>query len=316
MFIISVLTDFLADKKVKPEPASPTHSSSSLIDYDCGSLSDYSSMLSPLSPGGSTSPTSPSSSFMSPLSPSSSPISPLSRSCGFSMGILPSLKNLKDCISNHDCMWNGHCASEEHPADELRSNINSLIPQPPVVNTTPVTFNAIKQESNIRTGGQQSLLKPAVRMANTMLQTPPMSDDDEEKNIKPTKLLQILNQAISECDFDEDSDLCDYFDEDVDVLDSPDSEVKQEEDNEDDEFAEEEDEDDEIIEIDEVSKKQEHEEMCIRMKFAAESDHSYHKGKNASMNMDVYGLVTPSDSGESIFSFHLHLSANFIFIVE
>lgn len=201
-------------------------------------------------------------------------------------------------------MWNGHCASDEHPADELRSNINSLIPQPPVVRTTPVTFNNTKQEPNVRSNGQQSLLKPTVRMANTMLQTPPMSDDDDDKNAKPTKLLQILNQAISECDFEEDSDLCDYFDEDVDVLETAETQIKHEEDNEDDEFAEE-DEEDEHIEVNEVSKKQEEEEMCIRMKFAAESDHSYHKGKNASMNMDAYGLVTPSDSGEWFFYFKL-----------
>lgn len=255
------------------------------------------------------------------MSPSCGPLSP--RNCGFSMGLqtfLPSLKNLKDCISNHDCMWNGHCASDEHPADELRSNINSLIPQPPVVNTTPVAFNNVKQEPNIRSSGQQSLLKPTVRMANTMLQTPPMSDDDEEKNAKPTQLLQILNQAISECDeIDEDSDLCDYFDEDVDVLDSTDSQINKEEDNdndnddEDEEFVEEDE--DEHIEIDVVSKKQLEEEMCIRMKFAAESDHSYHKGKNASMNMEVYGLVTPSDSGEYFFILKCFFSAYFALFI-
>lgn len=254
-------------------------------------------MITPLSP----------SSLLSPLS-SSGLLSPISPDCGFPMGLpslFPPLKDLKDyCISNHDCMWTGHCASDEHPADELRSNIGSLIPQPPVVHTRPVTFNNIKQEANIRSNGQQSLLKPAVRMANTMLQTPPMSDDDEDKNAKPSKLLQILNQAISanECDFDEDSDLCDYFDEDVDVLDSTETQIKQEDIDEDDEDEDDED-DDEQVEVDVVSKKQEEEEMCIRMKFAAESDHSYHKGKNAAMIMDAYGLVTPSDSGKYFFVF-------------
>lgn len=288
------------------------------FDSSSNSISNY-GISSPLSPSsGLMSPLSPTTSLMSPLSPSSSSSIPLGRNCNFSLGLptlFPSLKNLKDCISNHDCMWNGHCASDEHPADELRSNVNSLIPQPPVVRTTPVAFNNVKQEPNVRSNGQQSLLKPTVRMANTMLQTPPMSDDDEDKNAKPTKLLQILNQAISECDFDEDSDLCDYFDEDVDVLESTENQIK-EDDNEDDEFVEEEEEDaeDEHIEVDEVSKKQEHEEMCIRMKFAAESDHSYHKGKNASMNMDAYGLVTPSDSGEWIFIIASQFMANFILL--
>lgn len=199
-------------------------------------------------------------------------------------------------------MWTGHCASDEHPADELRSNINSLIPQPPVVHATPVTFNNIKQEPNVRSNGQQSLLKPAVRMANTMLQTPPMSDDDDDKTSNQTNVLQILNQAISECDdFEEDSDLCDYFDEDVETLDNAEVQIKQEEDDGDEE--DDDDEEDEEVEVDEVSKKQEEEEMCNRMKYAAESDHSYHKGKNSAMNMDAYGLVTPSDSGKSMFFF-------------
>lgn len=307
--IFSVLSDFLADKKIKSEVSSPSHSSSSYNDFDsAGNSLSSDSLISPLSPNCLLSPLS-SNGLISPMSPSDN----LSPDCDFQMGLpplFPSIKNLKDyCISNHDCMWTGHCASDEHPADELRSNINSLIPQPPVIHPTPVVFNNIKQEPNIRSTGQQSLLKPAVRMANTMLQTPPMSDDDEDKISKPTKLLQILNQAISECDFDEDSDLCEYFDEDVDVLETTETEIKQEEDDEDDEYEEgeeeedeedEDEEDEEQIDVDTISRKQE-EEMCKKMKFAAESDHSYHKGKDAAMNLDIYGLVTPSDSGEWIF---------------
>lgn len=208
-------------------------------------------------------------------------------------------------------MWTGHCPSDEHPADELRSNITSLIPQPPIIHPTPANnFSMpIKRDPTLRSNGQQSLLKPAVRMANTMLQTPPMSDDDEDRNVnKQTTLLQILNQAIHECDLDEDSDLCDYFDEDVDVLETAEVHVKQEDEEEEDhdddeEEEEEEDEEDDDMEEEQIDvvKRQEQEEMNIRMKFAAESDHSYHKGKN----MDVCGLVTPSDSGECLlFFFH------------
>lgn len=28
-------------------------------------------------------------------------------------------------IRNHDCMWAGHCASKEHPVDDLRASIRS-----------------------------------------------------------------------------------------------------------------------------------------------------------------------------------------------
>lgn len=41
-------------------------------------------------------------------------------------GIQSSMEDGELCeIRNHDCMWAGHCASKEHPADELRASIKS-----------------------------------------------------------------------------------------------------------------------------------------------------------------------------------------------
>lgn len=187
-------------------------------------------------------------------------------------------------IRNHDCMWAGHCGSKEHPADEPR-HMASLIPPTPVIMQSPV---AIKEENNaikpLIATGQQSLLKPAVRAANTMLhspQTPPMSDD-EEIRVKPTHVLQLLHQAIHECDLDEDSDLCEYFEEEVEVVEPT------------------------------ISSRQteEEEKINIRLKFAAESDHSYHKGKHDAMSMINLGIDTPSDSGKFVFRF-LHALSKF-----
>lgn len=181
-------------------------------------------------------------------------------------------------IRNHDCMWAGHCGSKEHPADEPR-HTSCFIPPTPVIRP-PVP---IKQENitNKPMAGQQSLLKPAVRAANTLMpQTPPMSDDEEVKT-KSTQVLQILNEAISECDLDEDSDLCDYFDEEVEVVETK------------------------------TTQKEEEEETNIRLKFAAESDHSYHKGKHASMNMENLGIDTPSDSGKWICISYLRFIAKY-----
>ncbi|KAJ8983491.1 hypothetical protein NQ317_014951 [Molorchus minor] len=182
-------------------------------------------------------------------------------------------------IRNHDCMWAGHCASKEHPADEPRAYAAvrppTFAPAPIMRPPAPPKPQTAKQPS------QQSLLKPAVRAAacTHVPQTPPMSDDEEVRS-KPTKVLQILNQTISECDLEDDSDIEDesglkeYFgygdDADVEVT---------------------------LVEV----KDEEEEEMkknIRKYQYAAESDHSYHKDKNASMRMASLGIDTPSDSGE------------------
>lgn len=188
-------------------------------------------------------------------------------------------------IRNHDCMWAGHCASKEHPTDEPRIYMYCTIN-----NSTPgfsrLPIPMVKRENKPPAPCQQSLLKPAVRAAASVVpmmptmhtpQTPPMSDDEESK-CKPTQVLQILNQTISECDLDEDSDLCDYRAEYF--------------------------EDDEELDVDVTGPStavKETAKLNIRScQFAAESDHSYHKDKNASMHMPNLGIDTPSDSGKSV----------------
>lgn len=109
--------------------------------------------------------------------------------------------------------------------------------------------------------------------------SPPSSDDDDHPRIKheihlfettsaENKTLQFLNDAISECDFEEDSDLCDYF-EDSDMFSASD--------------------------IRDSSPRS----------YPGESDHSYHKGKDAQLCTDHLGVQTPSDSGKFIYH-HLH----------
>lgn len=117
--------------------------------------------------------------------------------------------------------------------------------------------------------------------------SPPISDDEESKG---SALLKLLNDAIEECDINEDSDLCDYF-EDGD-----------EGDNQEDE--DEEEEDDDVVEVVVQDIKPEPQQqsditpVVTRPYFNAVSDHCYHKDKNASMRMINLGIETPSDSGE------------------
>lgn len=86
-------------------------------------------------------------------------------------------------------------------------------------------------------------------------------------------MLQILNEAIRDCDLDEDSDLCEYFEDDEEV-------------------------DVNVETLDEPQK--EEKPNVTSFKYAAENDHSYHKGK-----MENLGIDTPSDSGKcnNIFSY-------------
>lgn len=176
-------------------------------------------------------------------------------------------------IRNHDCMWAGHCASKEHPTDEPRSQTSCMGPRPPDLISRHISLTEMKQEIMGYSTGQQSLLKPAVRAA-AMPQTPPMSDDEESRT-KTISVLKLFHEAetIEECDIDDDSDLCEYFEE---------NEIKQE-----------------IIEpVIEVVKPN-----INSYQFAAESDHSYHKGKSCAMQIANFGIDTPSDSGKCLWIF-------------
>lgn len=207
----------------------------------------------------------------------------------------------KDCLFlNHDCMWAGHCSSKEH-AEEPRSGLVCIVPKPPVIKKEMCPPPSTTKPAGT---GQQSLLKPSVKAANTTVntfipsnttniiqhtpQTPPESDDEENK-AHTSNLLKILNDAINECDLDDDSDLCEYFEdkegsevkeEPIDIKEEP-VDVKLEP-------------EDPESEQDEIS----YQQYRIRTQLAAENDHSYHKDKNAVMRHNNYGLDTPSDSEE------------------
>lgn len=88
---------------------------------------------------------------------------------------------------------------------------------------------------------------------------------------KPTQTLQLLNDAISECDLNEDSDFCEYFEDGdgEDIVIEPDDEEEE----------------------DEVEEKP-------RPRFAGESDHCYYMEKTSFTRIDNLGIDTPSDSGK------------------
>ncbi|GJQ70864.1 hypothetical protein Trydic_g784 [Trypoxylus dichotomus] len=199
--------------------------------------------------------------------------------------LLPSQK----CkIRNHDCMWAGHCGSKEHPADEPRLHIRTILPVPPVINRAPMAIN--KQAV---TSGRSLLLKTAIKQQQAQQQTqqavqqlpqqqqqqqpvvspdsPPMSDDEECK----TPTLQILQDVISSCDIEDDSDLCEYFEEEDFLSESVDETHQQ------------------TAMPTSVQIKAIHQ-------YARDNDHSYHKDKNASMHLNNLGIETPSDSEEEI----------------
>ncbi|CAG9860795.1 unnamed protein product [Phyllotreta striolata] len=181
-------------------------------------------------------------------------------------------------IRNHDCMWAGHCASKEHPADEPRP---CMVPVPPAPIVAAAPAAEVKQEcvaAGATATGQQSLLKPAFRSAPAAQpapptpHTPPMSDDEEAKT-KTVNLMKIFQSSIEEYDIEEDSDLYEYFEE---------KDIK--------EF--------EMAEASEPVVEEEKPNVNKVYQFAAESDHSYHKGTNA--QMPIFGIETPSDSEEEI----------------
>lgn len=103
----------------------------------------------------------------------------------------------------------------------------------------------------------------------------------------------MLNDAISECDLEEDSDLCEYFGEGKDLVVDPFGDEEEEEEEEDDEEEEEEEEDDE---------EEEEEEPVVEQKTRSrfENDHCYYMEKKSPCpRVDNLGIDTPSDSGKS-----------------
>lgn len=194
---------------------------------------------------------------------------------------------------NHDCMWNGLCDDKEH-TEETKPNFGCVVPKPPSVVKKDVLLTEPIWPK------QQSVLKPQVnRQTSTVVSsptrhnynTPPDSDDEDMKN---NVLLDLLKDAIDECD----SDLTEYFER----------EVKEEEEQEEDtdikeEFLDdikEEELEDTESEEEETPENNFEEEFRIRTKLAAVNDHSYHKDKNAVMRLNYFGLETPSDSGKDL----------------
>ncbi|KAF5278840.1 hypothetical protein FQR65_LT03528 [Abscondita terminalis] len=174
-------------------------------------------------------------------------------------------------IRNHDCMWAGHCGSKEHPADEL---MKTLKVQPPVAAAVPtpgVQKTPVLNKQQI-TAGRSVLLKPMKTVVPvpvvTSPESPPISDDEDPTQ---TSTLKMLNDAINECDLEEDSDLCEYFEEGEDVVGEPDDDVPQ--------------------------PKPQYSSIESDHSY---HDHSYHKDKNASMRISNLGIDTPSDSEEEI----------------
>lgn len=176
-------------------------------------------------------------------------------------------------ISNHDCMWAGHCSSKEHPTleDHTKTETQPLTVVKPQI-----------QRPQTILPGRSVLLKqqpPQKAPVAASPDSPPMSDDEEVK-AKPTPTLQFLTEAITECDIDEDSDFVEYFEdgEGEDIVRDP-------EDEEDDDEEEEEDQTDVDV-----------------VKYAEENDHCYYMEKSAYSRVDDLGIQTPSDSGKSRFS--------------
>lgn len=177
-----------------------------------------------------------------------------------------SLKELCE-IRNHDCMWAGHCGSKEHPARES------------IITTTTTVYKDNKKSTTIQPGRSLLLKQPVTKLTTIQAaatvaspDSPPMSDDEE---CKPNITLQILKEMISECQLDDDSDLCEYFEDGDDIIKDP--------------------------QEDEQKQPQRQITTTTTTSHLHESDHSYHKDKNASMRMSNLGIETPSDSGRIFF---------------
>ncbi|GLV32184.1 Myc [Carabus blaptoides fortunei] len=132
--------------------------------------------------------------------------------------------------------------------------------------------NILSSTTQTRVAHSTVLAPAALGNVGPRPDSPPSSDDDDQAprfkheltlfDQAESKTLQLLNDAISECDFDEDSDLCDYF-EDSDMFAGTESKE-------------------------------------TPRAYPGESDHSYHKGKGPQLRTDHLGVQTPSDSEEEI----------------
>lgn len=189
---------------------------------------------------------------------------------------LSDLYPMLDCvIRNHDCMWAGHCASKEHTTVEDKTE---KLP-------TQGVWKAPVQRQTVLPG-RSVLLKPPAKTPAPVAaspDSPPMSDDEETK-AKPssTPMVQIINDAIEECEnLDDDSDLNEYFEdgEDEDIVRDPKDEEEEEEEGD--------DEDDD-----------EEQQAASVARYAGENDHCYFMDKNAYGRVNGLGIDTPSDSGE------------------
>lgn len=180
------------------------------------------------------------------------------------------IQEINSEIRHHDCMWAGHCGSEEHKTEI--SKVPIIPPTVPMTQQAPKqtivvkkapTINATSSRSLLRTRTNQTIIEPQTVTIPLNVgprpDSPPSSDDDDSPRFKHEIFKTVTKQTLFSGSFseieDDDSDLCEYF------------------------------------------------EDGIFTRYPGESDHSYHKGKQAQIRMDNLGVQTPSDSGKFIFFF-------------
>ena len=212
-------------------------------------------------------------------------------------------------IVRHDCMWAGHCGSKQH-SDVAKRPILTPFSSPKSPASAAKSQVTIAGSSR---GAARSIVKPSVVPSPD---SPPMSDDEEVRKKLPSTL-QMLQETISECDLDEDSDLCEYFDEDEFLADAPASVGYDLEDDDEDEEEEDDDDDDEEQTSARYRQQQQQQQQpqpqqakTMQRRPAPEfNDHSYHKERSTNyVKMTSLGVETPSDSGK----LHLTLSSSSI----
>lgn len=179
-------------------------------------------------------------------------------------------------IRNHDCMWAGHCGSKEHLADDGKTLKSQNRARATSGNATPGSEKTPANKQQPVAAGRSLLLKTVVKSAPAPVlpspESPPISDDEDPKD--QTSTLKMLNDAIDECEIEEDSDLCEYFEEGEDI----------------------------VVEPEEQPAPPPVKTTHIESDHSYH-DHSYHKDKNASMRIANLGIETPSDSGRILFFF-------------
>lgn len=117
--------------------------------------------------------------------------------------------DLSNYVFNHDCMWNGHCGSKDHPNDDFtKPCIKTLL--------SPVTETQTSKQPRSTPAGRSVLLKAAAKVpVLNSPESPPMSDDEDSKKYTP---FSLIDYALKECNMDEDSDLCEYFGDDDNII--------------------------------------------------------------------------------------------------